>query len=98
MLKDSLATSLPSVSSFYVSITSTSVKIAGTWLERKSSVQAHPQDKENVLPMSDLVRKLLCQTEWSTLVYKASRVEQLSVYLSGLGVIARQGVVAQQAR
>lgn len=58
MLKDSLATSLSSVSTFYVSITSTTVGLAGTWLGRQSFVQAHPQDKENVLAMSDLVRKL----------------------------------------
>lgn len=100
MLKDSLATSLSSVSSIYVSITSTTVNLAGTWLGRKSSVQAHPQDKENVLAMSDLFRKLLYRN-WSALVSvssKASRVEQLRVYLARLGVSARQGVVAHQSR
>ena len=57
MLKDRLATSLSSVSSFYVSTTSTKVNLAGTWLGEKLSVQTHPQDEENVLAMSDLVRK-----------------------------------------
>ena len=57
MLKDRLATSLSSVSSFDVSTTSTKVNLAGTWLGEKSSVQTHPQDEENVLAMSDLVRK-----------------------------------------